>query len=672
MRSFAFLLVIWAFTCAASAHFANVLSVGFVAAIMLLAIAQWLVGVVPRLLFSASQQDGSSKSGGVLYIESTVVLSMAVVLSALMSPWVGAAAYALYFALCLVARRWPVVATQPPAVFEPADPYLLAVAAVGAVAGLYLALPALNAAALGYEAYDAAIWIDAPFHASYVAAFAHALTTGHYNDVHGAGLPTQFYHWAGYAMPSLLKAMSGAAALPLVQICTVWVGIPLAIALYELGKRFTSCDKVAALAALLVLVVPDFGLSSLGHSVFGFHWLLNVAFANAIGTAIALTAFAVMVDACRGKSVRQLLGAWLLGASVLLFKGQIFVLMSVPLSLYPSAMWSRLSPLWRIGSFLVGATVVGVVTWAASFSNALPLIRLDLSGASRLLTTLAATAPQWIADGVQSLAGVPAIPSAFTLLLVLAVVLFLPWFALLVGANIFGRVERQATAKWSKLLLLLSGTYLVAAIALAPDDRMATGGPFEIQLQGQIWGYACFALACSIYVGEALLRGWGAKLFCPVVVLVCLSLIMLVPPTRAVQRTATIALPPLRVGPTNSEIRQVRLRAPRCGLLLVADGDPLMLWQAAFQRPSWVVDYAMNPKQRPEVTIRWRAASASGDIAVEWLSERGISIYVEPKPGGTTVAPFKLGRQPDDESASYRVWFISPTDAACATNSTNG
>lgn len=666
MRTFTFLLVIWAITCAASAYIANVLSAMFVVAIVLLAIAQWLVGVLPQLLCSRSTQHGSSINGGVLYVESTVALSIVIVLSALVSPWAGGAACALYVGLLTAARRWPLVATQASAAGESADPYLLMVAASGAVAGLYLALPALRAAAIGYQSYDAAIWIDAPFHASYVAAFANALTTGRYNDIHGAGLPVQFYHWAGYAMPAAIKAISGVAALPLVQMCTVWVSIALAVALYELGKRFTTCDKVAALAALLVLVVPDFGLSAFGHSVFGFHWLLNVAFGNTIGVAIALTAFALMVDGCRAMSFRQVLGAWVLGASVILFKGQIFVLISVPLFLCPSLMWPGLRPIWRSAILFVGAMVVALATWVTSFSNALPLIRIDFSGVLLLLATLTAAAPPWIVESVHTLRAVTAIPNALTLLVAFVGILFLPWFVLLLSATVIGRTGSVEKVAMSKFLLLLAMGYLFAAIALAPDDRMATGGPFEIQLQGQIWGYACFALACSIYIGETILKRWGTKTFAPIFALACLLLIVLVPVPRSIQRVANMKLPSLAFGPTNSDSKQLQRAAPHCGLMLVGDGDPLLVWQAAIERPAWVVDYALNPKQRPEVTMRWGAVRASGDNAVAWLGAHGISIYLEPKQTTTTVAKLKIRRQPDVESASYRVWFIAPTDVACA------
>ena len=670
MRSFTLLLLIWAVTCASSAYVANVLSPMFVVAIVLLAIAQWLIGGLPQLLRSRTIQHRSSTNGGVLFVESTVALSMVIVLSALVSSWAGAAACALYVGLRTVAVSWPRVATQASAVDEPADPYLLMVASIGAVAGLYLALPALRAAAIGYQSYDAAIWIDAPFHASYVAAFANALAAGHYNDIHGAGLPIQFYHWAGYAMPAAIKAISGVAALPLVQMCTVWVSIALSVALYELAKRFTTCDKVAALAALLVLVVPDFGLSALGHPVFGFHWLLNVAFGNTIGVAIALTAFAVMVDGCRAMSVRQVLGAWLLGASVILFKGQIFVLISAPLFLCPSLMWPGLRPIWRSAILFVGAVVVALATWVTSFSNALPLIRIDFSGVLLLLATLTAAAPPWIVESIHTLRSVTAIPNALTLLVVFAGILFLPWLVLLLGATVIGRTGSSKNVAWPRLLLVLAMGYVFAAIALSPDDRMATGGPFEIQLQGQIWGYACFALACSIYIGEALLKRWGTQTFTPIGVLACLSLIVLVPVQRSIQRVANIGIPSLAFGPTNFDIEQLQRIAPHCGLMLVADGDPLLVWQAAMERPAWVVNYALNPKQRPEVTTRWSAAKASGDNAVAWLGAQGISIYLEPKRGTTTVSELKIGHQPDAESASYRVWFIAPTDVSCAAHNT--
>ena len=109
------------------------------------------------------------------------------------------------------------------------------VALCGATLVLYAAYPALRAAGVGYSAYDQAIWIDAPFHASYVAALADALTDGVYVDVHGHGLPTQLYHLGVYAIPALLKVLTGADSLALTQVFTAWGGYWLVIAMYAGG-----------------------------------------------------------------------------------------------------------------------------------------------------------------------------------------------------------------------------------------------------------------------------------------------------------------------------------------------------------------------------------------------------------------------------------------------------
>ena len=684
MRAFVCLTLVWAVACLTYGYACGLLSLSFASALAGFAIVQCIVGAALNFRIGQSLHYRCNGAGaGLLYVESTVLLSIALLIAALWSRWAAAVLLLVYVLLRMFAlyvderqswRRMP-TPTGVPIPTAGAGNEVVGVAAVGALIGFYLTLPALKAAALGYEAYDRAIWIDAPFHASYISAVAQALQTGVYLDIHGAGLPVQFYHFGVYAIPAFVTALSGASALPMVQVLTAAGSIGLSIALYELAKLYTARTAVAAFAAAMVLVTPDAGLFEIGHSVFGFHWLLSVACGSAAGVSIALCAFALAVEACRKRSVICVIRAWALGLSVVLFKGQIFALIAVPLFLYPAMSWPGLA--LRTRGAMIGAmlALVAVSTWIASFDASLPLIRLDFSGMRLWLEAVGTTAPAWSVGLIDHVDALPAVSTGLSLLIVLVSILFNPWLALLLIAALMYRLNRSEIRfeppRWSKLLLLLAACYVLAVLGLAPDNRMATGGPLEIQLQGMVWGYACFALACALYFGEILMQRWGRKGLATVCVGGFLSLMLVVPMTRSVQRIAQIPTASFAAAPTDADVEWLRVHAPTCGYMLVADGDPLLIWQGAVARPAWMVDYALNPKQRIEVTARVVSAKAAQQNFEEWLRATNITLYIEPKSTKLPALPPRLDRAPQLEARNFRAWFIAPAQA-CVAQKVNG
>jgi len=380
-------------------------------------------------------------------------------------------------------------------------------AAFGAFVALYSAYPALTASGVGYSAYDHAIWIDAPFHASYVSALSHALSGIEYVDIHGRGLPSQPYHFAAYAVAALVHSLSGVDALPLTQIFTAWSGIWLSLALYALAACFTSKSLVAAGSAAMVLALPDLGLFALGHPAFGFHWLLQVASASSAGLACALVSCALMIHACRQRSAWLVIVAWLVALAVVAFKAQLFVIIAIPLFVYPALAIAGLRPIMRWLLVLTALVLVAVVTRLASESAALPLVRLDFSSNVDWLRAVAPMAPHWLQHILVSAANRSAVIATAAALVANFYLSCALWATLAVTVGVL--LSRQRTPKISAPLLLLVGAYLVLMVGLAADNRNATGGPLEIALQGQVWGYACFALAAALVTLERVYARWG-------------------------------------------------------------------------------------------------------------------------------------------------------------------
>ena len=599
----------------------------------------------------------------VAYTVTWVILSLAILIAALISKAIIAVLMAL-IVVALVGRssvserlRLSQVNT---AASVPWGYGATLAAAVGAIASLFWSFPALIAAAQGYPAFDAAVWVDAPFHASYLTAVARALSEDGYLDIHGAGLPTQLYHLGAYAIPALLKATTGAAALPMVQVLTAWGGgITLAVAAYALAACFASRPMVAAGATSIVLLLPDFGMLAGGHPAFGFHWLLNVATASSFGLAIALVACAVMIQACRHRLLWGIVLSWSLVLCVVAFKAQLFVLIAVPLFVYPALVWPGYRLWTRILVVMTMLSLVALTTWIASFSHALPLVRFDFSSATLLLNAVAADAPSWQSTGLSNAAALGRVVTSLVVVMAFSFWLFTPWVVIL----LFSRFVPQAKpvlhpVAWP--LLALAAMFIVAAAGLAPDNRMATGGPLEVPLQGQVWGYACFAIAAAVGVAERCASGWGDRkggaLAVGTVGAVALTAWLVF--VQPIQRATRIQIPSLRMAPSPQEIAAFRTNETNCGLLFVADGDPLFVWQAALEQPSWLTLYSLNPTPREEVFRRAAAWKMSHSNVEQWLTERNISRYVIPDdavlPSGAVPK-----RAPDYVGQHFRAWRLS-------------
>jgi hypothetical protein len=554
-------------------------------------------------------------------------------------------------------RTYPTLATQ--SISWDRGAYLVAMSAVAV--GLFACYPALRAASLGYLEYDRAIWIDAPFHASYIAAHASALIDGEYVDIHGYGLPTQFYHAGVYAMPALIKALSGANALALTQVLTAWSYYWLAIALYAVATCCASRTLVAAVAAIVVMLVPDTGQLPGGHPSFGSHWLLNVAAATGTGLAIALVALATMIHACRQRNWQLILLAWVMALAVVCFKAQLFVAIAVPIFLLPPVLLPGLR--WQQRAVMVSLQIalVALVTYFASFSANLPLVRVDFSAGPQWLAAVTPNAPTW-ASPVLALASTwsPAPQVALYLLLFVAW-MFAGWALVWLVVWLLFRDFPKLTD--TRFLLGVTVAYVVFVAGLAPDNRNATGGPLEVHLQAQVFGYACFALWAALAVSErpvvrgrtvAAVIGVGAA---------AIGFVWASAWTQPIQRNTPIKVPTLQLAPDLAALAALRASLDTCDVIFVADGDQFMVWQAALERPIWVADYAFNPKHRPEVMQRINDWTHRTIPLEPWLAARGITLFILPSntPPSLAEAPT---RAPDFDYPHFRAWRI-PAQRPC-------
>jgi len=236
------------------------------------------------------------------------------------------------------------------------------------------------------------------------------------------------------------------------------------------------------------------------------------------------------------------------------------------------------------------------------------------------------------------------------------------WATLAVTVGVL--LSRQRTPKISAPLLLLVGAYLVLMVGLAADNRNATGGPLEIALQGQVWGYACFALAAALVTLERVYARWGHWAITAGVAVALLAFACTLSLNHPLQRVAPIPTASFSSAPRPNDVMTLReITTPSCDTLFVADGDRYMIWQAALERPIWVSDYALNPKHRPEVAARL-AEWQHRDIAIEdWLRVRGITLYVLPASMSVQTRDVPQ-RAPFITNTNFRAWRI-PRSRPC-------
>ncbi len=129
-------------------------------------------------------------------------------------------------------------------------------------------------------------WIDALFHAEFIAEFhddASPIKLGH-PDL--AGRPLPIYHYATYILPASVEAWSpGTTAFETVM--TFWIPfgfVQLGFAAFCLATEWSSdLAGIAAIAA--VLLVPSAPTYSIPVYYYSFHWILAVSIGLAYGIA---------------------------------------------------------------------------------------------------------------------------------------------------------------------------------------------------------------------------------------------------------------------------------------------------------------------------------------------------------------------------------------------------
>lgn len=145
-----------------------------------------------------------------------------------------------------------------------------------------------------------------------------------------AGVPPQFYHYAGYVFVALPSWLAGMPIYPLLMGLWTPLGLCLVgLASYALGSTvFGRHAGVWCVAAVIVLPDPSFwtfGFAEVGIHHYSLHRVLQIAPTNAFGLAVAASGVQLLLIGMRQKDLWAATAGWFTCGLSLYFKAQVFL-----------------------------------------------------------------------------------------------------------------------------------------------------------------------------------------------------------------------------------------------------------------------------------------------------------------------------------------------------------
>ncbi|MDR3635717.1 MAG: hypothetical protein P4L84_18085 [Isosphaeraceae bacterium] len=526
-------------------------------------------------------------------------------------------------------------------------------------------------------------WSDCFVHSCMVRMFRDAHGVGTLENIMLPGRPPQVYHYATYAVPALLAAVTGTPCYEALTSFLIPAGVVLTgFAAYSLAGSWWG-PYAGLAAAVAVLLLPDPSFYGIGNPFLSYHWLQQVAPTGTYGVALASLAWLFFFEGCRtGNRLATCVGLIVAGL-VLFYKAHIFVAIAFPIWVAPALMVPTVRPRWRV-VWLVSA--VALFLAIASLSRvvpAVPRLRLDGSGMSHYVSKLALNLPNgpWrerLAVGPSAVGLAVASTGVAHLFLGTFGALGLAAVALVVlllrreGGAVTNVAERPpeetryrvAVALFVPVVIL---TYLVMALGLAPDRNPVTQVD-ELQHRPLVWAYFVTAAWVGGACYELGLKRWFAR-----------SHFARITTSTAV--CGLLAVPfflgrDVEVGPgwgkevTNTPMsmsfckcaRYLREHSGRGEVVQDSLLSPDKALGALSERPEYVIEYPDGPKQalladRLDAIRRLERIVDAAELKRS-AAKLGISWYVL-RPNNRVAWDPRFVARPSFESGGYRVYSLS-------------
>jgi hypothetical protein len=338
------------------------------------------------------------------------------------------------------------------------------------------------------------LWGDSWVHARFISSIAQAHGLATLSDIRMSGTPVYLYHYASYAVPAALSAITDSGTYEIYASFLLPFGILLTgIAAFSLG-RFLWGAWPGVAATVAIVLIPDAYQQGFGNKYLSYNFMQQVNLAGLYGVACVTLAWIFVLDGCRRANPRSIAVGWVIAAFVLFYKAHVFVANAFLILVYPCLFFPTVRMRWR---FAFGAGLVILFFAAGSLSVVLdraPTIRLDGSGALTYMQNLAWNYDPGFPGSYFDKALRQQQPSTREVLLygtALLLVSTLGWWTLVaaaVGFSIRGKTPRPVLL----FPLLVVVNYLVMALGLALDTK-GIGSPDELLNRPLVWAY--FAVA---------------------------------------------------------------------------------------------------------------------------------------------------------------------------------
>jgi len=338
------------------------------------------------------------------------------------------------------------------------------------------------------------LWGDSFVHARQISVLMHAQGWATLSDIRMSGAAPYLYHYASYAIPAAVAAMTKAGAYETFASFQLPVGILLSgLAAFALAACIWGRWAGVA-ASIAVVLIPDAYQQGFENKYLSYHFMQQVNIAGLYGVTCIAVAWIFVLRGCRTGKLPWILIGWSIAVVTLAYKAHIFVANAFLIMIYPSLFFTGLKPRWRL------ATVVGLVgcyLFVAMLSQSIdrmPTLRLDGSGASTYVAILLGNYDPGVLKTffVDALKEPPWSPCAIVFygacMILLSTFGFWGFATIAAAALASKRITKEA---WLFPLLVMAN-YLVMALGLAMD-RKEVGAPDELLNRPLVWAY--FAVA---------------------------------------------------------------------------------------------------------------------------------------------------------------------------------
>ena len=361
------------------------------------------------------------------------------------------------------------------------------------------------------------LWGDSFVHARHISAFANGHGAASMSDIRMWGAPLYLYHYASYAIPAAVSAMTRSGAYEIFASFLLPVGVLLTgLAAFAFGGSvFGRWPAVAA--SLALLLVPDAYQQGFGNKYLSYNFMQQVNVGWLYGVACMSLAWIFVLHGCRARSVASIIIGWAIAWISLPYKAHVFVANAFLIAIYPCLFLEGFKLRWRIAS---AVALVAVFVLAVEFSQSIdrvPTLRLDGSGARTYIAYLLANQDPGLLKSLieRGLGDAPWTGPRMAMLGAMLILLgTFGWWSLIAIATAVWIRKSVPAAIWAFPLLVMAN-YLIMALGLAMDEK-AIGAPDELINRPLVWAY--FAIVAwtggALYhrlLGEGLPRATLAR-----------------------------------------------------------------------------------------------------------------------------------------------------------------